>query len=229
MSGLAGHGFAADLTAALNSDVLHGADLDDQDLEYEDELLEEGLATKPVVPSVTRLMSVPSATQEDVADEDDAFAAGYDDRDLELLGSQYSTLTSKTQRINKLMYDKGAMMDGFAVIGTPFEILQDKYDEIAAMPDGASKGSSIKMFNTINVLFAECRRNADLREFMSRLFKQTDDYYSLKSKRSAMDCELQMLIKLRDEQELDNFREKQKKRVQSELAEAGGKVKKVRH
>ena len=227
MSGLAGHGFAADLTAALNSDVLHGADLDDQDLEYEDELLEEGLATKPVVPSISRLMSVPAATQEDVQDDDDY--AGHDDRELELLGSQYSTLTSKTQRINKLMYEKGAMMDGFDVIGTPFEILQVKHDEIAAMCDGSDKMANIKMFNTINVLFAECRRNEELREFMSRLFKQTYDYYSLKSKRSAMDCELQMLIKLRDEQELDNFREKQKKRVQSELAEAGGKVKKVRH
>ena len=144
----------------------------------------------------------------------------------------HSTLTAKTQFVNKLMYEKGCLMDSFEVIGTPFEILGNKRAEIAAMPDGEDKEDSVKMYNTIAVLFAQCRQSPELREFMSRMFKQTEDYmyYSFKTKRKAMDSDLQAMIDLRDEQEMNNFRAKQKKRLDQEQQETDSRVgKKARH
>lgn len=226
MASFGGSGFAADLAAALDDPSLRGAGLTDEDLEYENELLDDGLATGPVV---QRLMSVPVATQDDGDAEESVDDAAFDDRKAEL-GSLYSTLTAKTQFINKLMYEKGVLMDNFEVIGTPFEILGNKRAEIAAMPDGEDKEESVKMYNTIAVLFAQCRQSPVLREFMSKMFKQTEDYYSLKTKRKAKDSDLQAMIELRDEQEMNNFRAKQKKRLDQELQESDARAgKKARH
>lgn len=226
MASFGGSGFAADLAAALDDPSLRGAGLTDEDLEYENDLLDDGLATGPVV---QRLMSVPVATQDDGDAEESVDDAAFDDRKAEL-GSLYSTLTAKTQFINKLMYEKGVLMDNFEVIGTPFEILGNKRTEIAAMPDGEDKEESVKMYNTIAVLFAQCRQSPVLREFMSKMFKQTEDYYSLKTKRKAKDSDLQAMIELRDEQEMNNFRAKQKKRLDQELQESDARAgKKARH
>lgn len=226
MASFGGSGFAADLAAALDDPSLRGAGLTDEDLEYENDLLDDGLATGPVV---QRLMSVPVATQDDGDAEESVDDAAFDDRKAEL-GSLYSTLTAKTQFINKLMYEKGVLMDNFEVIGTPFEILGNKRAEIAAMPDGEDKEESVKMYNTIAVLFAQCRQSPVLREFMSKMFKQTEDYYSLKTKRKAKDSDLQAMIELRDEQEMNNFRAKQKKRLDQELQESDARAgKKARH
>ena len=62
------------------------------------------------------------------------------------------------------------------------------------------------------------------------MFKQTEDYYSLKTKRKAMNSDLQAMIELCDEQELNNFRAKQKKRLDQEMQESDDRVaKKARH
>ena len=226
MTSFGGSGFTADLAAALKSPSLRGAGLTDEDLDFENDLLDDGLATGPVL---QRLMSAPVATQDDGDVEEPVDDAAFDDRKAEL-GSMHSTLTAKTQFVNKLMYEKGCLMDSFEVIGTPFEILGNKRAEIAAMPDGEDKEDSVKIYNTIAVLFAQCRQSPELREFMSRMFKQTEDYYSLKTKRKAMNSDLQAMIELRDEQEMNNFRAKQKKRLDQELQESDARAgKKARH
>ena len=226
MTSFGGSGFTADLAAALKSPSLRGAGLTDEDLDFENDLLDDGLATGPVL---QRLMSAPVATQDDGDAEEPVDDAAFDDRKAEL-GSMHSTLTAKTQFVNKLMYEKGCLMDSFEVIGTPFEILGNKRAEIAAMPDGDDKAESVKMYNTIAVLFAQCRQSPELRDFMSRMFKQTEDYYSLKTKRKAMNSDLQAMIELRDEQEMNNFRAKQKKRLDQELQESDARAgKKARH
>lgn len=227
MTSFGGHGFAADLTEALEEVDLRGTALTDEDLEYENDLVEDGLATGS---ATDQLMPAPVATQ-DAGDDEEAPENDEASTDRkEELGSMYPTLTSKTQFINKKMYEKGAMMDGFDVIGTPIEILGNKRDEIAAMPHGDDKAESVKMYNTIAVLFAQCRQSPELREFMSRMFKQTEDYYSLKTKRKAMNFDLQTMIELRDEQEMNNFRAKQKKRLDQEQQETDSRVgKKARH
>jgi len=230
MTSFGGSGFTADLAAALKSPSLRGAGLTDEDLDFENDLLDDGLATGPATgPVLQRLMSAPVATQDDGDAEEPVDDAAFDDRKAEL-GSMHSTLTAKTQFVNKLMYEKGCLMDSFEVIGTPFEILGNKRAEIAAMPDGEDKEDSVKMYNTIAVLFAQCRQSPELRDFMSRMFKQTEDYYSLKTKRKAMDSDLQAMIELRDEQEMNNFRAKQKKRLDQELQESDARAgKKARH
>ena len=226
MTSFGGTGFTADLAAALKSPSLRGAGLTDEDLDFENDLLDDGLATGPVL---QRLMSAPVATQDDGDAEEPVDDAAFDDRKAEL-GSMHSTLTAKTQFVNKLMYEKGCLMDSFEVIGTPFEILGNKRAEIAAMPDGEDKEDSVKMYNTIAVLFAQCRQSPELRDFMSRMFKQTEDYYSLKTKRSTMNAELEMLIQLRNEQEVENFRAKQRKRLDQEKQESDDRAgKKARH
>ena len=226
MTSFGGSGFTADLAAALKSPSLRGAGLTDEDLDFENDLLDDGLATGPVL---QRLMSAPVATQDDGDAEEPVDDAAFDDRKAEL-GSMHSTLTAKTQLVNKLMYEKGCLMDSFEVIGTPFEILGNKRAEIAAMPDGEDKEDSVKMYNTIAVMFAQCRQSPELRDFMSRMFKQTEDYYSLKTKRKAMNSDLQAMIELRDEQEMNNFRAKQKKRLDQEMQESDDRVaKKARH
>ena len=230
MTSFGGSGFTADLAAALKSPSLRGAGLTDEDLDFENDLLEDAIATGPANgPVLQRLMSAPVATQDDGDAEEPVDDAAFDDRKAEL-GSMYPTLTSKTQCINKLMYEIGYMYDNLHVVGTPFEILANKRAMIAAMPEGEDKEESIKMYNTIAVLFAQCRQSPELREFMSRMFKQTEDYYSLKTKRSTMNAELEMLIQLRDEQEMENFRAKQRKRLDQEKQESDDRAgKKARH
>jgi len=207
---------------------LRGTALTDEDIEYENDLVEDGLATGSATDD--KLMPAPVATQDAGDDEEAPVNNVASEERKDELGSMYPTLTSKTQFINKKMYDKGVLMDGFDVIGTPFEILANKRAEIVAMPEGEDKEESIKMYNTIAVLFAQCRQSPELRDFMSRMFKQTEDYYSLKTKRKAMDSDLQTMIELRDEQEMNNFRAKQKKRLDQELQESDARAgKKARH
>ena len=226
MTSFGGSGFTADLAAALKSPSLRGAGLTDEDLDFENDLLDDGLATGPVL---QRLMSAPVATQDDGDAEETVDDAAFDDRKEEL-ASMHPTLTSKTQFLNKGFMERCALMDGFDVIGTPFEILANKRAMIAAMPEGEDKEESVKMYNTIAVLFAQCRQSPELRDFMSRMFKQTEDYYSLKTKRKAMNSDLQAMIELRDEHEMNNFRAKQKKRLDQEMQESDDRVaKKARH
>ena len=115
MTSFGGSGFTADLAAALKSPSLRGAGLTDEDLDFENDLLDDGLATGPVL---QRLMSATVATQDDGDAEEPVDDAAFDDRKAEL-GSMHSTLTAKTQFVNKLMYEKGCLMDSFEVIGTP--------------------------------------------------------------------------------------------------------------
>jgi hypothetical protein len=223
--------FTADMQKALEDDVLTGTELTDEDLEYENDLAEDALATSAVAAGGLGLgsgglMDVPEATQVENEEEDEE--QRFDDRQLEMLKNQYSTLTSKTQKIMKILGVQQKMMDNFEEHGTPFEILKAKHAEIEAMPAGDDKVASVKIFNVVSVVFGEARGNPELREFAGKLFSQTSEYYSLKEKKKEMKEELNMLIKLRDEQEIDNFKQKQKKRIESELAEASGKVKRTK-
>ena len=73
------------MARALDGASLHANELNDDDLAYEDDLLEDGLATGPAVPSaVQRLASIPAPTQ-DVDDNDGASEHGHDDREMEHL------------------------------------------------------------------------------------------------------------------------------------------------
>ena len=66
MTSFGGSGFTADLAAALKSPSLRGAGLTDEDLDFENDLLDDGLATGPANgPVLQRLMSAPVATQDD--------------------------------------------------------------------------------------------------------------------------------------------------------------------
>jgi hypothetical protein len=226
--------FTADMAKALDSDVLYGTGLTDEDLAYENDLVDDALATEAVKPTglLSRmegeepLMSVPEASQQ--VDEEES-EKGFDDRQLEMLGNNYSTLTAKTQRIMKILGMQQQMNDNFEEYGTPFEMLKVKHQQIDSMKDCDEKRSSIKMFNVLTAVIGEARGNPELREFVARLFSQTSEYYSIKEKKKEMKEELNMLINLRDEQEIDNFRMKQKRRIESEMIEVSGKVKKPRH
>lgn len=226
-------GFVADMAKALEEDVLIGTGLTDEDLAYENDLVEDALATEAGGAGGTGfgsgsgsgLMDVPEASQIEADEEEDY---RFDDRQLEMLGSTYSTLTAKTQRVMKLLGLQQQMMDRFDEHGTPFEMLKAKHQEIDEMKDCEEKRASIKAFNVLTAVFNEARGNPELRDFAGKLFSQTSDYYSMKQKKTEMKEELQMLIHLRDEQEMDNFKSKQKKRLESEKAEAGGKVKRAK-
>lgn len=224
--------FTADMQRALEEEVLVGTGLTDADLDYENDLAEDALATEAAAAGGLglgsgELMPVPEATQQVDEDEEEQ-EERFDDRQLEMLNNTYSTLTQKTQRIMKVLGQQQKMIENFDEHGTPFEILESKYQQIDAMKDCEEKRGAIKIFNVLSALFGEARRNPELREFTARLFSQTDEYYALKQKKKEMKEELQMLIKLRDEQEIDNFKQKQKKRIESEMAEASGKVKRTK-
>ena len=226
-------GFVADMQQALVEDVLVGTGLTDEDLAYENDLVEDALATEAAGVQAgsgfgSGLVDVPEAPQVEDEDEEEE-EKGFDDRELEMLKNTYSTLTSKTQRIMKILGMQQKMMENFDEHGTPFEILTNKYQQIDAMKDCEEKRGAIKIFNVLSALFGEARGNPDLREFAAKLFSQTSDYYSLKKKKKEMKEELKMLILLRDEQEIDNFKAKQKKRIENEMSEATGKVKKARY
>lgn len=229
-------GFVADMQQALVEDVLVGTGLTDEDLAYENDLIDDALATEAAGVQAgsgfvsgfgSGLVDVPEATQ--VEDEDEEEEENrFDDRELEMLKNTYSTLTSKTQRIMKILGMQQKMMENFDEHGTPFEILTNKYQQIDAMKDCEEKRGAIKIFNVLSALFGEARGNPDLREFAAKLFSQTSDYYTLKEKKKEMKEELNMLILLRDEQEIDNFKAKQKKRIENEMSEASGKVKRAK-
>lgn len=218
--------FTSEMADALDGVTLRANELNDDDYEYENDLLEDALATDAVPPALQHMMSVPAATQD--ADADADADDHVDDFDRDTLNAKYSTLTAKTQQILRLINEQSSTMMSFEVIGTPFEILGNKHDEIAAMPHSEDKLACIKMYNAISVLFSTCRHNPAIREFMSILFKQTEDYYTLKRRRKQMNAELQTLIQLRDEQEMENFRAKQKKRLEQEMQDGESKAKKAR-
>ena len=118
MTSFGGSGFTADLAAALKSPSLRGAGLTDEDLDFENDLLEDAIATGPANgPVLQRLMSAPVATQDDGDAEETVDDAAFDDRKEEL-ASMHPTLTSKTQFLNKGFMERCALMDGFDVIGT---------------------------------------------------------------------------------------------------------------
>lgn len=222
--------FTADMQKALEDDVLTGTELTDEDLAYENDLADDALAIEAAGGQAGSgglgLLPVPQATQqEDEYEEDEK---GFDDRQLEILGNTYSTLTAKTQRIIKVLGMQQQQMESFESYGTPFEILKSKYEQIDAMKDCEEKRGAIKIFNVLSAVFGEARGNSELREFAGKLFSQTNEYYLLKQKKKEMKEELKMLMHLRDEQELDNFKQKQKKRIESEMAEASGKVKRTK-
>lgn len=230
---MASTGFVADMQKALDDDVLIGTGLTDADIDYENDLAEDALATSSVAAGgfaggfagglAGGLMAVPEATQVEEDEEE-----RHDDRELELLNNTYSTLTSKTQRVMKNLGEQQKMMDNYEEHGTPFEILKKQHKSIESMPNGEEKVSSIKTFNVLTAVFSECRKNPELRDFAGRLFSQTSDYYAMKEKKKELNQELHMLIRLRDEQEIDNFKAKQKKRIETEKAEISGKVKRAK-
>jgi len=65
----------------------------------------------------------------------------------------------------------------------------------------------------------------ELRHFASELFGKTKSYYSLRDRRKENKTKLAILNEMRDDKELENFKEKQKKRAQEEAsATKKGKV-----
>lgn len=215
------------MAAALESAEPKEYELTDADMAYVDEILEDALATKAAKQTnfeqQEELMQIANATQDDGTQDNDS--RGHCDRLTDILASQYSTLTAKTRRIMEVLNILQEMMNNLDKHGTPYEILKAKYNDIKAMLPSEEKNISVKMFNVINTVYNECRVNPEVRMFVGKLFMQTDMYYSMKEKRRELKEELDILIHLRDEQELENFKAKQKKRLETEFTETSGKVK----
>eukprot|EP00966_Prymnesium_polylepis_P279708 6462015-Prymnesium_polylepis.2 len=79
-----------------------------------------------------------------------------------MLGNNYSTLTSKTQIIVKILGMQQQMNDNFEEYGAPFEIdaqgeaPADRFNE--GLTARKEKRASIKMFNVLTAVIAQARR-----------------------------------------------------------------------
>lgn len=218
----------ADLRAAIDSGDPTVYEEDQFEEDYENEIVCDGLASTGVDYTAPPPVLIPSpyATQEQVVDDEDA-EEQFDDRELELQGSMYSTLTAKTRRVKEL---KRAELDlnMEREHAKPFELLKKKHDEIEEMSDGDDKTASIHIFNTIGVLFNQSRHAPQLRDFIATLFEKAEAYYTFKEKKKSIKHDIAVMEKLRDEAELEDFMAKQKKRSQQEREDLDPSSKKAR-
>ncbi len=107
--------------------------------------------------------------------------------------------------------------------GSPHADLVEKRAAIEGMPEGDDKKDDILLFNCITTIFGAIKQDCKKREFLSQFFKKVDDYYSSKDKRRENAETLKILYRLRDEKELENFKQKQRKRQEDEEREAASK------
>ena len=210
--------FGQDLRAALEDDDLVCSQEGDED--YEDDLLEDGLAATSVAPV---LLPTPEATQEPDGFTFGQAGAGNDEDDRkdeqkrEELTSMHPTLTSMTRKISGL-YEEQAKQEAEHEDANPFLVLKEKHDIVSKLGDGDDKNDSIKMFNSVATLFSAARRNPVLREFLADLFNKTGIYYSLRERKQKTAHELSLMLELRREAERENFVKKQRMREEEESA-----------
>lgn len=228
MSSFGAGDFVGDLRAAVDSTDSTILEYDDFDEEYENDLVQDGLATQSVSythPQPT-LMPVPQPTQTETQ-EDEEERPKFDDRQLELNTSMYSTLTAQTKKVKQLKRDE-LELNMEHEDAKPFQMLDEKHEEINAMTNGPDKTASVQIYNTIGVLFNKARHAPQLREFLATLFAKTEAHYSFKEKKKALKLEIAMMEHLRDQTELEDFMAKQKKRSQQETDEVASSSKRAR-
>ena len=211
--------FVNGMRQALESD---NAVIDENDARVENELVEDALAIDAVGPVVhpESLSAPPVMSQQSSAGDN-----RMDDREVEMLDNDNSTLTMKTQKIHTLM-ERDEEHRQLLVQESPVEMMERKHAQVNAMPvtDIDARQSSVKLYNTINALLAERRQNEDVRDFVGTLFHRTQQYYDMKDERKTIRRHLKILIQLRDQQELANHVEKQQKRTRQEFEEKKAKA-----
>jgi len=167
--------FVGDLRDAIQADAdiqlqQLQAQADEADEKYEAEIYEDGLGSHVGVEyshDYLRLNAAPQPTQE-AYDPNEQSQKTFDDRKLEIMDSLYSTLNLKTRKIKELKREE-LELNMEREDAKPFDMLEDKHEEIRAMPDGEDKQASIMIYNTINILFQNARRAPELR-FVPRPF-----------------------------------------------------------
>ena len=210
--------FAADMTAALQQE--HTMQPDPADEDWEDDLLDDALATDAVAPT---LYDVP-------ATQGDGFAFGSNNYEEEQqienemlpeLQQEFTTLTALTREIHSADAENMQFIELYEN-ARPHDQLRDRKEVIEQM-SGEDKKNATELFNASIVMFKAAKADPEFRKWFAKFAKQTDDYYSLKTTRKKLLIKIKLLNKIRDDKEMENFKEKQRKRREAEEEEAAHK------
>jgi hypothetical protein len=176
-----------------------------------------------LTPAVAGLKPIQVPTQADATQEE----PGMDDGLMDKLNESYPSQLAKNHRLKDL---SGKMFTLEEKAGeSPFDVLNEMRMIVDEMPESDDKVHSAQIYNIVDILFAENRTNAYLRDFLARVFIAQQAYYDLKEEKAVVKEELKMLTKLyydqQREQLLKDLEEKQ--RQAQEKIERDGKARSV--
>lgn len=193
--------------------------LEEADEDWEDDLLDDALATDGIDPA---LADIP-ATQGDgggfvFGSNNYAEEQQIESEMLPELQQEFTTLTALTREIHAADGEKMQFVELYEN-ARPHDQLHKRKEVIQQMT-GEDKKNSTELFNASIVMFKAAKADPDFRKWFAKFAKQTDDYYSLKTTRKKLLIKIKLLNKIRDEKEMENFKEKQRKRREAEEEEA---------
>ncbi len=208
--------FAADMTRALQQELPIATEEADED--WEDDLLDDALATDGIDQV---LAEIPQSMQDGGGYGYGAALAEEKEIEEEMmpeLVQDFTTLTALTREIHAADAEKMQFVELYEN-ARPHDQLHKRKEVIQQMT-GEEKKYNTKLFNASVVMFKAAKEDSGFRKWFAKFAKQTDDYYSLKTTRKKLLIKIKLLNKIRDEKEMENFKEKQRKRREAEEEEA---------
>lgn len=207
--------FAKDMAAALKQK--QPTDHEPYDASFENDLLTE---EQPPSMNALQLVDAPQASPE--------FAFGSNNYEEEQrieeemmpeLVQDFTTLTALTREIHSADGEKMQFIDLYEN-ARPHDQLHKRKGEIGLMTEGKKKQTQTQLFNASVVMFKAAKADPEFRKWFAKFAKQTDDYYSLKKERQKLLIKIRLLNQIRNDKEMENFKEKQRKRREAEEEEA---------
>jgi len=206
--------FAKDMAAALKQK--QPTDHEPYDASFESDLLTEG---QPPSMNVLQLVDAPQVSPEFAFGSNNyAEEQQIESEILPELQQEFTTLTALTREIHSADAEKMQFIDLYEN-ARPHTQLSQRRSMIEAMAEGKEKKTQTQIFNASVVMFHAAKEDPEFRKWFARFAKQTDDYYSLKKKRKKLLIKIRLLNQIRNEKELENFKEKQRKRRDAEEEE----------